>query len=179
MKIGNSFADLQIKSNKQAQHTHTEAHVHNCAFISQKLKPSNHDVLTPFQGLFICLLFTAHWPSHPDLSLLCMAHLFQTDIFSMPAISPPDFSKWCLHNAAPTPSPPAQCLPPSHSLRLPSSPSRRRESCEHPQSLAFRAGHPQLSPCALPLSTYSGCTYLVCCSRNERTLQESGDWSLD
>ena len=121
LKTGNSFADLQIKSNKQAQHTHTEAHVHNCVFISQKLKPSNHDILTPFQGLFICLLFTAHWPSHPDLSLLRMAHLFQTDVFSMPAILPPDFSKWCLHSAAPTPSPPAQCLPPSHCLRLPSS----------------------------------------------------------
>lgn len=115
------FEDLQLVCRLSQTNKHTEAHVQNCAFIPPKLKPSNHDVLTLLQGLFICLLFTAHWPSHPDLSLLCMAHQFQTDVFSVPTILPPDFSKRCLHSTAPTPSPPAQCPPPSHCLCLPSS----------------------------------------------------------
>ena len=34
-RIWRFAAHLQIKSNKQAQHTHTEAHVQNCAFIPQ------------------------------------------------------------------------------------------------------------------------------------------------
>lgn len=47
--------------------------------------------------------------------------------------------------------------------------SSRPESCEHPQ----------LPPCALPLFTSGGYNYLGCCLRSERTLQESGAWSLD